>query len=110
MRLACPAFTTSGSSSKKVGVCFLGSLCSFVLSVLWAFIALMHAFPYSNIFSKYSSLSHLGQASPSRCRSSSRLPTQGAAGQPPHHIHPAFPPALLYTPLCLTAIASPPRG
>src|SRR5260370_25450234 len=94
MRLACPAFTTSGSSSKKVGVCFLGSLCSFVLSVLWAFIGLMHAFPYSNICSKYSSLSHLGQASPCRCRSSSRLPTQGAAVHPPPQCHAAFPPCL----------------
>src|SRR5260370_21323365 len=83
MRLACPAFTTSGSSSKKVGVCFVGSLCSFVLSVLRAFIGLMHAFPYSNICSKYSSLSHLRQASPCPCRSSSHLPTQGAAGPPP---------------------------
>src|SRR5258708_15073200 len=99
MRLACPAFTTSGSSSKKVGVCFLGSLCSFVLSVLRAFIGLMHAFPYSNICSKYSSLSHLGQhASPCRCRSSSHLPTQGAAAPPPHPPTRAIPLALLLLP------------
>src|SRR5260370_8472453 len=104
MRLACPAFTTSGSSSKKVGVCFLGSLCSFVLSVLRAFIGLMHAFPYSNICSKYSSLSHLGQASPCRCRSSSHLPTQGAAVHPPPPSNPAFPPP---PPSFLHFLASP---
>src|SRR5258708_12674125 len=91
MRLACPAFTTSGSCSKKVGVCFLGSLCSFVLSVLRAFIGLMHAFPYSNIRSKYNTLSHLGQPSPCRCRRSSHLPPQGAPLPPPDPSHPRHP-------------------
>src|SRR5260370_30635345 len=76
---------------QKGGVCFLRSLCSFVLSVLRAFIGLMHAFPYSNVRSKYSSLSHPGQASPCRCRSSSHLPTQGAAVHPPPPCHRAFP-------------------
>src|SRR5260221_2747463 len=110
MRLACPAFTIRGSSSKKVGVCFLGSLCSFVLSVRWAFIGLMHAFPYSNVCSKYSSLSHPGQASPCRCRSSSHLPTQGAAVHPRHPCNRAFPLRLLLAILYATGNASPLSG